>query len=59
MSSKIIIIIDRKVVGNSFIIWIGNFIRIIEFDNFKSASRAKRLLDGTRLNGREIFAQFV
>jgi len=31
---------------------------IIEFDNAKSATRAKKLLNGTKLNGREIFADY-
>ena len=38
---------------------IDYFLRIIEFDNTKSATRAKKLLNGTKLNGREIFADFV
>ena len=33
--------------------------RIIEFDNARSASRAKKILNGTKINGREIYAQFV
>ena len=38
---------------------IDYFLRIIEFDNAKSATRAKKLLNGTKLNGREIFADYV
>ena len=48
--------IDQKAVGNTFSTWISNIIRIIEFDNIKSATRAKRILNGTKLNGREVFA---
>ena len=33
--------------------------RIIEFDNPRSATRAKQILNGTKINGREIFASFV
>lgn len=47
---------DQKAVGNTFSTWISNIIRIIEFDNYKSATRARRILNGTKLNGREVFA---
>ena len=40
----------------TFSTWKSNIISIIEFDNTKSATRAKRILNGTKLNGREVFA---